>query len=149
MLAHIVYFQHLRGVIKNTNMFKESEKNKQMNLFLLAAHLPFGFRGENQIQLILTGLQGRPSRYDLSFDDTQGSLTVIDRETGEIQQAIEAKPKKNTPVKRWRIKTGKGYRYFDENDVKATIFQLGYWIIRSIPTHFPVKKPGFKKKLIL
>ena len=130
-------------------MFKESEKNKQMNLFLLAAHLPFGFRGENQIQLILTGLQGRPSRYDLSFDDTQGSLTVIDRETGEIQQAIEAKPKKNTPVKRWRIKTGKGYRYFDENDVKATIFQLGYWIIRSIPTHFPVKKPGFKKKLIL
>jgi hypothetical protein len=24
-----------------------------------------------------------------------------------------------------------------------------FWIIRSIPTHFPVKKPGFKKKLIL
>jgi hypothetical protein len=104
---------------------------------------------ENQIQLILTGLQGRPSRYDLSFDDAQDTLTVIDRETGEIQQAIEAKPKKNTPVKRWRIKTGKGYRYFDENDVEvsmlrrrleeipkeetntrnnveATIFQLGY-----------------------
>ncbi|MGI6521527.1 MAG: hypothetical protein ACOX2D_10445 [Fermentimonas sp.] len=76
--------------------------------------------------MILTGLQGRPSRYDLSFDDTQGSLTVIDRETREIQQAIEAKPKKNTPVKRWRIKTCKGYRYFDENDVEATIFQLGY-----------------------
>ena len=41
---------------------------------------------ENQIQLILTGLQGRPSRYDLSFDDAQDTLTVIDRETGRYNK---------------------------------------------------------------
>ncbi len=31
----------------------------------------------------------------------------------------------------------------------VAIMRAFVWIIRSIPTHFPAKKPGFKKKLIL
>ncbi|HHU26500.1 MAG TPA: DUF4372 domain-containing protein [Bacteroidales bacterium] len=52
----------------------------------------------------------------------------------------------------------KEYAYYLVSEARrkraTEIFKLddnvyAFWIIRSIPTHFPVKKPGFKKKLIL
>jgi hypothetical protein len=88
-----------------------------------------------------TGIQGKPSRYDLELHEDQ--LTVTDTKTGEITQVNRGKSGK------WRIETEKGYRYFTQeqvnsgnrrkqiesmpsdkrkrrNNVEATIFQLSY-----------------------
>lgn len=99
------------------------------------------YMANNGINFYLTGVQGAAGRFDLT--PTTEGLQVIDKHTGEIIIARQIKEKK------YRIKTEKGYRYFNEkeidncqlrkqieqmpdeiknkrNNVEATIYQLAY-----------------------
>lgn len=94
---------------------------------------------ENDIDFYLTGLQGAQGQYDLLIEENK--LTVTDTKTGENIPASLSKSGK------WKIKTDKGPRYFEpeeiaccqlrkqiaacpneikykRNNVEATIFQL-------------------------
>ncbi len=109
------------------------------------------FCNDNDINLILTGLQGPKGRYDLIPDkQNTDKLTVIDQKTGNIIDAELVKSRKNPEEKKWKIKTDvKEWRYFTlehirtsllrqklqdtpieelnmRNNVEATIFQMGF-----------------------
>ena len=100
------------------------------------------FAADNLIDFVTSGLQGKPSRYDLTLKD--GQLTVVDKSSG-----------KDVPITRtggkWRIEAkGKAkYRYFTQeqaekamlrkkleaipkteldrrNNVEAAMFQISY-----------------------
>jgi hypothetical protein len=103
---------------------------------------------ESGIDLILGAVQGKPSRYDLSYDD-KDELIVTDLITNTIIPCRPINSRKDDTLK-WRIKDEKGNnRYFTQkevdtcllrkqitartreelnvrNNVEATIFQLGY-----------------------
>lgn len=68
-----------------------------------------------QIQLYLTGMQGKPPRYALT--QTEHGLQVIDTQTGEIQIA------RKTKTESWVIKTENGYRYFTQKDINAAVLR--------------------------
>ena len=116
------------------------------------------------IDMVFTGIQGAPSRYDLEM--TSSGLIVTDTQTGERLQAVLAKKQKNSKEDRWRIKTPKGYYYFNQqairtsqlrktmrqrpleelhkrNNVEATIFQLSC-LIRNNKTRY---RGQFKQKV--
>ena len=116
------------------------------------------------IDMVFTGIQGAPSRYDLEM--TSSGLIVTDTQTGERLQAVLAKKLKNSKEDRWRIKTPKGYCYFNQqairtsrlrktmkqrpleelhkrNNVEATIFQLSC-LIRNNKTRY---RGQFKQKV--
>lgn len=101
------------------------------------------------IDMVFTGIQGYPSRYDLEM--TPSGLMVTDTQTGERIQAVLSKKQKNSKEERWRIKTDSGYKYFNQlairaselrrtmkerpieelhkrNNVEATIFQLSFFL---------------------
>lgn len=105
----------------------------------------------NDIDLLLTAMQGAIPKYDISLDQQDNNkLIVIDNKTGEAIEAQQVKTRKDPTQKKWKIKTKEGkYRYFDmesiraaalrqklkdipieekniRNNVEATIFQLGY-----------------------
>ena len=104
---------------------------------------------ENEIDLVLGGIQGKASRYDLSYDDNH-KLIVTDLDTNTIVPCQETKSRKDNILK-WVIKDSRGNkRYFTQkeidtcslrkqiagrtqaelnlrNNVEATIFQLGYY----------------------
>ena len=107
-------------------------------------------KGDN-IDIILTGLQGPEGRYDLIPDkQNKDKLTVIDRKTGNVIDAQKVKSRKKPEENKWRIKTDEGKsRYFTlehirtsllrqklreipleelnrRNNVEATIFQIGF-----------------------
>jgi hypothetical protein len=67
---------------------------------------------------LITGIQGYPSRYDLEM--TPAELIVSDTQTGERFQAVLAKKWKNSKEDQWRIKTGNGYRYFNQLAIRAS-----------------------------
>lgn len=56
---------------------KKTEKNREF--------------AKDKINIILGGLQGKPSRFDLNLKDDQ-TLEVTDKATGEIKTAIPVKP---------------------------------------------------------
>ena len=97
--------------------------------------------------MVFTGIQGAKSRYDLEMTDE--GLMVTDTYTDELIKAILVKKRKNSTEDRWRIETPKGYHYFGQqaiqaslirqkmkerpleemhkrNNVEATIFQVSY-----------------------
>jgi hypothetical protein len=101
------------------------------------------------IDMVFTGIQGYPSRYDLEMTST--GLIATDTQTGESIQAVLAKKQKNSKEERWRITTASGYKYFNQlairasglrrvmkertieelhkrNNVEATIFQLSFFL---------------------
>jgi hypothetical protein len=101
------------------------------------------------IDMVFTGIQGYPSRYDLEM--TPSGLMVTDTQTNEHIQAELAKKLKTSKEDRWRIKTDGGYKYFNQlairtselrramkerpieelhkrNNVEATIFQLSFFL---------------------
>ncbi len=109
------------------------------------------FCKDNEIDLVLTGLQGGEGRYDLIPDkENADNLTVIDSKTGNVVEAKLIISRKNPEEKTWRITTDEGkYRYFTlehirtsllrqklrnipikernkRNNVEATIFQMGF-----------------------
>jgi hypothetical protein len=69
------------------------------------------FATKEEIELYLTGVQGKPPRYTLL--ETELGLQVTDTHTLEVQIAVVTKNE------RWRIKTEKGYRYFTQKDIEA------------------------------
>jgi hypothetical protein len=116
------------------------------------------------IDMVFTGIQGAPSRYDLEM--TSSGLIVTDTQTGDCIQAVLAKKIKNSKEDRWRIKTSDGYKYFNQqairtselrrtmkqrplvelhkrNNVEATIFQLSC-LIRNNKTRY---RGQFKQKV--
>jgi len=114
------------------------------------------YANENDIDLILTGIQGQPPRYELTpSEENPDELIVLDTKTEVFIKAYLAATTKidsqtGKPVKKWRVKTDDGkYRYFTiedvrtsmlrqklrdvpirkrwkRNNVEATIFQFGY-----------------------
>ncbi len=101
------------------------------------------------IDMVYTGIQGFPSRYDLAM--TPEGLLVTDILTGEHFKAVLAKKNKNSREDRWRITTIRGNKYFSQqairaselrralekrsieelhkrNNVEATIFQLSFFL---------------------
>ncbi|MCK5840190.1 MAG: transposase [Bacteroidales bacterium] len=108
------------------------------------------------IDMVFTGIQGYPSRYDLEM--TPAGLIVTDTQTGERIQAVLAKKLKNSKEDRWRITTASGNKYFNQqairaselrrtikqrsikelykrNNVEATIFQLSF-LLRNNKTRY-------------
>jgi Transposase domain (DUF772) len=69
------------------------------------------FATKEEIELYLTGMQGKPPRYTLLL--TEKGLQVTDTQTSEVQFAYVTKNGS------WRIKTEKGYRYFTQKDIDA------------------------------
>jgi hypothetical protein len=104
---------------------------------------------EESIEWVLRGIQGKPSKYDLSFD-CSGELVVVNTETGQLLKTRKAKTRDPQTPERWVIKDGDNKPiYFERkdvetcqlrkrlgkipkkrldirNNVEATIFQLGY-----------------------
>lgn len=70
------------------------------------------------IDMVFTGIQGETSRYEL--DMTPEGLLVTDTTTGEQIQARKSKGLQGKKSKKWVIKNEKGYRYFDENDIRIS-----------------------------
>lgn len=96
----------------------------------------------NHINLIFTGIQGTEGNFE--FIKTETGLQVLNRQTGEITDAIEYKPnhyKIQLPSGKWRYFKPEHIESFDRrqtieglprevknrrNNVEATIFQLSY-----------------------
>ena len=105
--------------------------------------------GKEGIDWTLRGISGKPSKYDLSYDEN-GELVVFNTETKQTITAKQSKTKDPATPKRWVIKDGEHAPiYFEDkdvvvcalrkkiaelpkeklnirNNVEATIFQLGY-----------------------
>lgn len=116
------------------------------------------------IDMVFTGIQGFPSRYDLEI--IPNGLIAIDTQTGDRIQAVMAKKLKNSKEDRWRITTTDGNKYFGQlairaselrrtmeqrsieelhkrNNVEATIFQLSF-LLRNNKTRYRGK---FKQEI--
>lgn len=63
----------------------------------------------------LTGIQGRPSRYELT--PTEEGLIVFDTQTNQSVPVIKVKNDK------WRITTDNGYRYFSQDEIQSCILR--------------------------
>ena len=74
------------------------------------------FAADNLIDFVTSGLQGKPSRYDLTLADD--NLTVVDKTTGEVVPVTKAGDK-------WRIASkGKAkYRYFTQEQVEKAMLR--------------------------
>jgi hypothetical protein len=114
---------------------------------------------ENSIDLVISAIQGKPSRYDLK-QDCDGELTVTDMTTGTEVEVRKVETRKEVTEPKWAIRTENNkYRYFTQkeidtcklrkqiaarpqselnrrNNVEATIFQLGY--------HYPNNKSRYR-----
>lgn len=87
----------------NTDGAYQSEDNRE-------------FAKDNLIDFVTTGLQGKPSRYDLTLDDDK--LTVVDKATGEVLPVTKTNDK-------WRISTDSKakYRYFTREQVEKALLR--------------------------
>ena len=76
----------------------------------------------NDINLLLTAMQGAIPRYDITLDEQDNNyLIVTDNKTGQIIQAQQVKTRKDPTQKKWKIKTQEGgYRYFDMESVPSS-----------------------------
>jgi hypothetical protein len=74
------------------------------------------FAADNLIDFVTSGLQGKPSRYDLTPNGDE--LTVVDKATGEVIPVARVKDK-------WRITTdGKTkYRYFTQTQIEKALLR--------------------------
>jgi hypothetical protein len=102
-----------------------------------------------KIEWVLRGIQGKPSKYDLSYD-AEGNIVVVNTESGQQLEVKRAKSRNPQAPERWVIKDGNNSPiYFERkdvetcelrkrlgaipkerldirNNVEATIFQVGY-----------------------
>jgi len=114
---------------------------------------------ENGIDLITGAIQGKPSRYDITQDET-GEVTVTDFSTNTKVEVRQVVSRKEGAEPKWAIKTEDNKnRYFTQkeidtcllrkqiasrpqadlnrrNNVEASIFQLGY--------HYPNNKSRYR-----
>lgn len=114
------------------------------------------FCKDNNIELTLHAIQGKPSRYRLETNES-GDLSVRVKETGEVLEVTKIISKDGSI--KWRIKNAGKYRYFNQkdiegqklrdkiantpieelqkrNNVEATMFQLAY--------HYPNAKSRYR-----
>lgn len=107
---------------------------------------------ERDIDLILTGIQGKEPLYDIRMQ--ADGIWVINRHTGERYRARPVKRQAGNDSMRWYIITSKGRKYFDRralvaaenrrklkerssdelnirNNVESTIFHLSYGLIKG------------------
>lgn len=114
------------------------------------------FCKDGDIELHLHAIQGAKGRFQLDVLEN-GTLSVLDTSTNELIDAKKVTSKEG--VVKWRIKTGRGYRYFTQkdidtyqlrkkteetpieilqkrNNVEATVFQLAY--------HYPNAKSRYR-----
>lgn len=70
------------------------------------------------IDLVLTGINGKAGRYDLLMTDD--GLQVTDRQTGEISMAVKVATTKGI---KWRFKSPTCYRYFTQKDIDNVIIR--------------------------
>jgi len=77
-----------------------------------------GFCSSNDIDMVLTGIQGIQGRYDLN--PMQNGLQVIDTQTGEFIQAHRSIHSKD---EKWWIKIESGYRYFTQKDITNSLIR--------------------------
>ncbi len=71
---------------------------------------------KNTINFYCTGMQGAPSRYNLTLQ-ANGELSVIDLITNQEVTTVRAKNNK------YRIKAEKGYRYFSQKDIDNALIR--------------------------
>jgi hypothetical protein len=120
-----------------------------------AYHSPYNqeYCRDKEIDWVLGGIQGKPSKYDLLFD-SDGNMVVLNKESGQRFEARKAKSRTPESPERWVIKDGDATRYFERkdvetsqlrkrlggipkerldirNNVEATLFQLGYHYRRN------------------
>ena len=95
------------------------------------------YASDNNMELILTGIQGQPPRYELTLsEENPNELIVLDTKTQIIIMACLAATTKidsqtGKPVKKWRIKTDDGkYRYFTIEDVRTSMLRQK---LRDVP----------------
>jgi len=83
------------------------------------------FCHENNINLLLTAMQGPLPRYEVSLDSQdQNRLIVVDNKTGNSIESQQVITRKDPTQKKWRIKTDEGkYRYFDLESLRASILR--------------------------
>jgi len=114
------------------------------------------FCKDNDIDLYLHAIQGAKGRFQFTALENE-RLSVLDTKTNELIQALMIICKNG--ITKWRINTGKGYRYITQkevdtcmirrqiaaipvetlqirNNVEATIFQVGY--------HYPNAKSRYR-----
>ncbi len=74
------------------------------------------FAKDNLIDFVTSGLQGKPSRYDLSLDGER--LMIVDKSTGEVVPVTRSKDK-------WRIHSGgkSKYRYFTREQIEKALLR--------------------------
>lgn len=70
------------------------------------------------IDMVFTGMQGYPSRYDLEM--TPEGLMVTDTKTNKCIKAVFAKKIKSSKEDRWRITTDDGNKYFGQQAIRAS-----------------------------
>ena len=103
---------------------------------------------KNNVDWVLGGIQGKPSKYDLSFD-AEGDLVVLNTESGQFLEVKKVNTRTPETPERWAVKDGDTRRTFEQkdvetcdlrkrldeipkerlnirNNVEATIFQVGY-----------------------
>jgi hypothetical protein len=103
---------------------------------------------KEEIDWVLGGIQGKPSKYDVSFDE-EGNIVVMNTESGQYLEAEKVNTRKPETPERWAVKDGDTRRTFEQkdvqtselrkrleeipkerlnirNNVEATIFQVGY-----------------------
>jgi len=129
-----------------------------------AYHKPLNetFCKENNIDHIISDIQGKPARYTYSFNENN-ELVATDRETGAVYVCSKAKTHNKDAPSKWKFVDGEGVcRYVTQkmidtcelrkhiaertkeelylrNNVEATIFQLGY--------HYPNNKSRYRGRI--
>lgn len=79
---------------------------------------------QNNIDLILSALQGGEPRYEISLDTAdENNLIVLDTKTGLLIDSKKVKSKNGQ--NKWRIITENGsYRYFNMNDIRISKLRI-------------------------
>lgn len=80
------------------------------------------FCNKNNIDMHLHAIQGHKGRYSLEVDEKGENIVgIVDRQTSQKVSFKLTIGKKGE--KKWRIKAGKGYRYFAMKDVKTAVIR--------------------------
>lgn len=102
------------------------------------------FVQEKEMELILTGIQGKPSRYELSLgEENTDELLVFDTCTQTFIKAYLAAAstidgQTGKPEKKWRIKTDEGkYSYFTLESVRSSMLRQK---LRDVPIEEKLKR---------
>jgi hypothetical protein len=77
----------------------------------------------DETALIISAIQGVPSRFDLSYCEDEAGITVVDTQTGEKMVVRKIVARKDGKI-RWAIKTAEGaFRYFTRENVETSLLR--------------------------